>query len=268
MYKVVLTLGLAAVLAVSGCSRQQSDWEKTRAANTTDDYELFLKKYPQGEFTAQAQARVKELYEERDWQKARDIDSVEAYQAFLKQYPEGKWSEEARIRIENFTLASAPSNAVSGAPANGQAAGAAAPAPQDSSPTALTAQKPAKKPLKSDAAASPKPSGASAGADTSTGGSGSGNGNGNGSGAYGVQLGAFKSGAAAANERWEHLSAKYPKVLAGLSPQVSPRQDSKGTMYRLHVENLSDKRAHAICKSLRAHSQACMVLAPAHRKSA
>ena len=108
--KLCLVVVLAAVLAVSGCSRQQSDWEKTRTANTTDAYELFLKKYPKGEFTAQAQARVKELYEERDWQKARDTDTLEGYQAFLKQYPEGKWTEEARIRVENFTLASAPSN--------------------------------------------------------------------------------------------------------------------------------------------------------------
>ncbi len=105
-----LVLSMTVALALSGCSRQQSDWEKTRAANTTDAYELFLKKYPSGEFTAQAQARVKELYEERDWQKARDTDTLDAYQAFLKQYPEGKWSEEARIRVENFTLAAAPSH--------------------------------------------------------------------------------------------------------------------------------------------------------------
>src|SRR5580692_6611072 len=102
--------GLCAVmLALAGCSRQQSDWQKTRETNTAEGYEQFLKKYPSGEFTAQAQARVKELYEERDWQKARDADTPEAYQAFLKQYPEGKWTEEARIRVENFTLASAPS---------------------------------------------------------------------------------------------------------------------------------------------------------------
>src|ERR1700722_3585323 len=107
--KVFLVLALTAALAMAGCSRQQSDWQKTRTANTTDAYELFLKKYPSGEFTAQAQARVKELYEERDWQKARDTDTLEAYQAFLKQYPEGKWTEEARIRVENFTLAAAPS---------------------------------------------------------------------------------------------------------------------------------------------------------------
>ena len=106
--KLCMVVALAAVLAVSGCSRQQSDWEKTRTANTTDAYELFLKKYAKGEFTAQAQARVKELYEERDWQKARDTDTLEGYQAFMKQYPEGKWTEEARIRVENFSLASAP----------------------------------------------------------------------------------------------------------------------------------------------------------------
>ena len=135
--KAMLALSLALLLAVSACSRQQSDWEKTRAANTTDAYELFLKKYPSGEFTAQAQARVKELYEERDWQKARDTDTQEAYQAFLKQYPEGKWAEEARIRVENFTLAQAPSNATPAAAdsANTQgntASGAAAalPAPR------------------------------------------------------------------------------------------------------------------------------------------
>src|ERR1700730_3822568 len=133
--KAVMGLCLALLLGSSGCSRQQSDWEKTRAANTTDSYEQFLKKYPSGEFTAQAQARVKELYEERDWQKARDADTQEAYQSFLKQYPEGKWTEEARIRVENFTLAQAPSNAtpagadtanISGKPTTGAATASAA----------------------------------------------------------------------------------------------------------------------------------------------
>src|ERR1700687_4186357 len=125
--------GLCAVmLALAGCSRQQSDWQKTRETNTAEGYEQFLKKYPSGEFPPQAQPRAKELYEERDWQKARDADTPEAYQAFLKQYPEGKWTEEARIRVENFTLAQAPWGAAAppgtadagGAPAGGAPAGA------------------------------------------------------------------------------------------------------------------------------------------------
>jgi len=245
MYKVVLILGLAALLGLSACSRQQSDWEKTRAANTTDAYELFLKKYPSGEFTAQAQARVKELYEERDWQKARDIDSMEAYQAFLKQYPEGKWSEEARIRIENFTLAAAPSNTNPAAPA-----GPAAEPP--SPPAAAPAPKPSRKPASKPASAASNTAAKSAPASSA--------------GAYGVQLGAFKSGTEAANKHWANLSAKYPKLLGDLKPRVAPRKGASGTVYRLQVVHLSDKRARSICKSLKAHSQACVVLLPAHKR--
>src|SRR5271166_6339525 len=119
--KFVLAVCCVLALSLFGCSRQQSDWQKARETNTAESYEQFLKKYPSGEFTAQAQARIKELYEERDWQKARDADTLEAYQAFLKQYPEGKWTEEARIRVENFTLAQTPSGTGTAAP------GAAAP---------------------------------------------------------------------------------------------------------------------------------------------
>src|ERR1700677_4274032 len=142
--QVFLVLSLTAALALSGCSRQQSDWEKTRAANTTDAYELFLKKYPSGEFTAQAQARVKELYEERDWKKARDTDTLDAYQAFLKQYPEGKWTEEARIRVESFTLAAPPSSATP--------AGAEAPPSETTPPPAAPKLAPQTAPSKPAAA--------------------------------------------------------------------------------------------------------------------
>src|SRR3984957_6961288 len=123
--KTVLAICCAVLIGIGGCSRQQSDWQKTREANSTDAYEQFLKKYPRGEFPAQAQARLKEMYEERDWQKARDADTPEAYQAFLKQYPEGKWTEEARIRVENFTLAQAPSGAAG--PAGGPATAGSGP---------------------------------------------------------------------------------------------------------------------------------------------
>jgi cell division protein FtsN len=231
--QVFLVLSLSAVLALSGCSRQQSDWEKTRAANTADAYELFLKKYPSGEFTAQAQARVKELYEERDWQKARDTDTLDAYQAFLKQYPEGKWTEEARIRVENFTLAAAPS-----APAP---AGAETPPPESAAPP------PAPKPTPSKPAAANAPA-SSAHAKAQ--------------GSFGIQLGAFKSGADAANKRWARLDKEYPQLLSGLSPKVSPKKGDSGTLYRLQVAGLTEKRANAICKTLKAHSQACVLIHP------
>ena len=226
--KVILVLCLTALLGVSGCSRQQSDWEKAVGANTAETYEQFLKKYPSGDFTAQAQARLKELYEERDWQKARDTDTLEGYQAFLKQYPEGKWTEEARIRVENFTLASAPTAAPPAAAAPNPAANAVAP----------------------KVAAAPKAVAATAATSKA--------------GTYGIQLGAFKSGADAANARWAQLEKKYPKLLTGLTPKVAPKKSASGTLYRLQVANLSEKHAASICKTLKEHSQACTMLRPAH----
>jgi cell division protein FtsN len=240
IHKVFLVLSLTAVLGLAGCSRQQSDWEKTRTANTTDAYELFLKKYPRGEFTAQAQARVKELYEERDWQKARDTDTLEAYQAFLKQYPEGKWTEEARIRVENFTLASVP---VSTTPAGADRS------PSQATPAPAMTMKPAAAPKAAAASKAPAASSAHAAPAESK-------------GSYGIQLGAFRSGAEAANQRWARLEKEYPKLLSGLSSKVSPKKGASGTLYRLQVASLSEKRASSICKTLKAHSQACVLLHP------
>ena len=237
-----LVVFLSAALALSGCSRQQSDWEKTRTANTADAYELFLKKYPSGEFTSQAKAQLKGLYEERDWQKARDTDTLDAYQAFLKQYPEGKWTEEARIRVENFTLASAPSTpAPAGAetpPPQAAVPPAAAPIPKPSKTASVKAPASVKA-LASSTHAAMKPQGS-----------------------YGVQLGAFKSGADAANTRWARLDQEYAGLLSGLTPKVSPKKVASGTLYRLQVANLSEKRANSICQTLKAHHQACVLLHP------
>jgi cell division septation protein DedD len=248
MNKAVIGLCFALLLGISGCSRQQSDWEKTRAANTADSYEQFIRKYPSGEFTAQAQARVKELYEERDWQKARDADTQEAYQAFLKQYPEGKWTEEARIRVENFTLAQAPSNATpagaetANTPGNPQAAN---PPATGTGTAPASASKPPAAPMPVPSASPPTAAKPAAAA-----------------GSFGIQLGAFKSSADAANHRWANVAKSYPKLLQGLSPTVAPKHISTGTLYRLQVVGLTEKHARAICNSLKAQSQACVLIHP------
>ena len=242
--KIVLVVCCATVIGLSGCSRQQSDWQKARDANSADAYEQFLKKYPSGEFTAQAQARVRELNEERDWQKARDADTAEAYQAFVKQYPEGKWTEEARIRVENFTLAQTPA---SGTASNSQTAPPGAGAPAANTTGAVPgASPPAKAPAKT---ANPPASGPKPAAGTATH-----------PGPYGIQLGAFKSGAAAADRRWAHLQEQYPQLLNGLSSKVVPKKTATGTLYRLQAFGVTKSHARAICKSLKAKSQACIVV--------
>ncbi len=261
-HKVVLSVCCALLLAAAGCSRQQSDWQKTRETNTTDAYEQFLKKYPSGEFTAQAQARVKELYEERDWQKARDADTPEAYQAFLKQYPEGKWTEEARIRVENFTLAQAPSGAAAAPGASSAADAAGTPAVAQNGETAEPPATAPKGPKQPAAGATPPPAppvaappAPAAGLKSSSKAE---------AGSFGVQLGAFKTGAPAAHERWAHLQKQYPTLLAGLSSKVEAKKTASGTLYRLRATGLTEKRARALCASLEAKSQVCVVVPPAH----
>jgi cell division protein FtsN len=235
----------AVLLALCACSRQQSDWQKTREANTADSYELFVKKYPSGEFTAQAQARLKELYEERDWQKARDADTPDAYQAFIKQYPEGKWTEEARIRVENFTLAQTPTGAGPAAVA-GAAPPAAGAAPEaQTAPAAMTPSKPAPQPSTAPPAAA-KPAASAAKLE---------------SGKYAVQFGAFRSGSAA-DKHWVRLRQQYPKLLAGLSSKVVPKKTASGMLYRLQAVGMAEGHARRICKDLKAKSQPCVVVRP------
>ena len=262
--KRILAICCVMLIAIGGCSRQQSDWQKTREANTTDAYEQFLKKYPSGEFTAQAEARLKEMYEERDWQKARDADTPEAYQAFLKQYPEGKWTEEARIRVENFTLAQAPSGA--GSPSGGSssapsaqagpgttnaAAQEAAPSGEQSGSetTAPPSNVPAKAPHRGAAGQPASQSHARLKGEP---------------GKFAVQLGAFKSGRAAAHERWEHLEKQYPTLFSGVSSKVLAKKSGGATLYRLQAVGLSEPRARKICKVSRAKSQACVLVRPQH----
>jgi cell division protein FtsN len=269
MRKLVLGV-LCAAIALSGCSREQGDWEKARAANNTDSYELFIKKYPNGEFTSQAQARVKELYEERDWQKARDTDTLEAYQNFMKQHPEGKWTEEARIRVENFSLAQTPAGA---SPAAGAQAGAGAGSEKTGSvagastaeaqpppaPAAPIAKPPTVKgPPSASGSLAPSAVASAAAAPAAA------TGKTHAAGSYGVQLGAFKSGRAAANRRWSALEKQYPTLLAGLKHRVTAGSEKSGTLYRLQVRGLSETKARSLCQALKAKSEPCLLVLPHH----
>jgi len=227
------------LIGLSGCNRERSDWQKTRAANDTGSYAAFVKKYPHGSFTAQAQARLQELTEDSDWQKARDANTAASYQAFLLQHPQGKWSEEARIRIENFALAQSPAGSppAAGTPAAG-------------TPPAGT-QPPAAPNQAASTAHAPRPHAKTSAL----------------RGGYAIQLGAFKSGAAAAYRRWRVLFAHDRAILHGLKPVVRATKTRAGRLYRLQVAGLSASRARSVCRRLKAHSQPCVVLAPVHRRA-
>jgi cell division septation protein DedD len=265
---------LALAIGLTGCSRQQSDWQTTRESNTPEAYEQFVKKYPSGEFTAQAQARLKELYDDRDWQKARDADTPEAYQAYLNQYPEGQSATEARNRLENFTLAKSPAGthpAPGSAPiAPGGTLGSlklgpraegapsapppsapppAAPPPAAKSGTAAASSAPAPHQAPPVAAAMAPAHARHAASNTKVA-----------PGDYALQLGAFRSGSAAANKHWERLQKEYPNLLAGLNSRVVPKRTASGTLYRLQTVGLTESHARKICRDLKAKSQPCLIV--------
>jgi hypothetical protein len=115
--KFPLALLCVAMLCVTGCSRVSSDWKAAQQADTSEAYQEFLHQHPDSEFTGQAQARVKQLAEDRDWQQAAQADTLDAYQQFLAQHADSKWAQEARVRIENFQQkAAAPPPVATAAP--------------------------------------------------------------------------------------------------------------------------------------------------------
>lgn len=252
---------LLGVALLAGCSRQQSDWNKAHAANSIEAYQQFLKNHPSGDYTAEAQARIRELEEERDWQKARDTDTPDGYQAFLKQYPEGKWSEEARIRIENFSLAQPPA----GAAADNAAVPSAAQARDSAAPTAgpgTAAAAPATPPRR---ASDGKGSSAHAAAGTGAGSKATHASEHKAAGHHGIQLGAFSSGKAAAEHAWTRLAAAHPALLKGLKHHVVSVRSKAGshpTIYKLQVHGLSPEHARSICHALAAKKQPCLIIAP------
>ena len=79
-------------------------------------------------------------------------------------------------------------------------------------------------------------------------------------GDYALQLGAFRSGSAAAKKHWERLQKEYPNLLAGLDSKVVPKKTASGTLYRLETPGLTQSHARKICKDLKAKSQPCFIV--------
>lgn len=197
--KFPLALLCVALLSVAGCSRVSSDWKAAQQADTSEAYQEFLHQHPDSEFTGQAQARVKQLAEDRDWQQAAQAGTLDAYQQFLAQHADSKWAQEARVRIENLQQqAAAPPPPTANA----------APMPSPLAPAA---------PAKHQAAAEPKDSGKAH---------------------HEAQLGAYAT-KARAESAWKRLEVKFPTQLKGLTPHYVAGTYHGKSVYRLRVATKS-----------------------------
>src|SRR5262245_32646956 len=65
----------AACVLVTGCVNPARDWERTAQTNSVEGYEAYLRRYPQGEFSAEARTRLETL----EWERARAQDNKNAY---------------------------------------------------------------------------------------------------------------------------------------------------------------------------------------------
>jgi hypothetical protein len=107
---VILTL-------VSGCSRTQEDWRAAQQADTSQAYGVFVARHPDSELAGVARRRIAQLIEAAAWQQATRADTAAAYEDYLAKYPNGSWSQDARIRMESRSLAAAPGQPLTTAPA-------------------------------------------------------------------------------------------------------------------------------------------------------
>lgn len=230
--------GLAALL-LAGCSRVKDDWHAAQSADTSEAYQDFLQQHPDSEYAVQAQARLKQLAEERDWQQAAAADTLEAYEQFVAQHADSKWAQEARVRIENFQLTgggrepgAAPEAAAAPTPA---APTPAAPRPAAAKPAAAPPARPAPKPAAAPAVA----------------------------GNHLVQLGAFSTRARAESD-WHRLQSTFATEFRGLKPRYAAGQSQGKPVVRLQVGLATAQRAEALCTSLKRRGQACVPVNGAH----
>lgn len=133
----LVTLVALSLLALTGCSREKSDWRSAQAADSPESYQQFIDEHPDSSHVATAHERLLQLAEDKDWRAAAAADSRQAYEQFLAQHPAGKWAKEAQVRIDGFA-AKSDAAALPGEPATpaAPAAGEAASIP-DVAPPAI-----------------------------------------------------------------------------------------------------------------------------------
>jgi len=87
-----------AVLIIIGCASQKKMFNDAKEENSINGYQIFLQKYPEGKFSAEAQDNLISL----EYNKAKTINTIDAYGDFLKNYPNCKYSTDAKKNIINI----------------------------------------------------------------------------------------------------------------------------------------------------------------------
>lgn len=83
------------VFFFSGCASQKSMFKKAKESDTIEDYEKFLAKYPNGEFSALAKKDLSKKY----FEEVEKNNTIQAYEDYLTNYPNSDYSKKAKEEI-------------------------------------------------------------------------------------------------------------------------------------------------------------------------
>ena len=81
---------------------EKDDWSTALKKNTEGGYLAYLKKYPDGYFTSEAEEKLEEIADEKEWTKANDTDAAFAYRQYLKKYPQGNHAIQAKEKLDSI----------------------------------------------------------------------------------------------------------------------------------------------------------------------
>jgi hypothetical protein len=99
---IIATLGVLVVvalaLAIIPSTRDEIHWRWASHKDETASYESYVKTWPEGRHTAEAQAR----YDQHGWANAESANSVQAFERYIKLHGEGKHVVKAKDNIESL----------------------------------------------------------------------------------------------------------------------------------------------------------------------
>ena len=250
---------------------EDREWSEASQADTADSYRQFLAQHPNGKWAQEARIRIQNFalnglppvgppMAEAAGAGVAGPDSAAAATgpATLESAGSAAIQPSAAAAATNVAATTSAAAQAFAAPGElAQPAGAAhAPAVALSTPY-VSAPNPAKPAAASGSAAATN----SATTNSTTTNIATGAAAGTGAGAYGIQLGAFAS-AAAANSAWQQLTTRFGAPLQGLTPQVIPANTATGSLFRLQASVGDEARARALCDLLKKQSQACVPVLP------
>ena len=102
---------MAAAAEAAAIESELALWNQVKGSTNVNEIQIYLKRYPNGQFASVAQNRINKLttavkqthdFEMEMWNKVKDSRQISEYQSFLQAFPNGIFAGIAKSRIENL----------------------------------------------------------------------------------------------------------------------------------------------------------------------